>query len=1210
MAGKKYILSANQEPHDTSLRIKPPLAKYNYPLQIGMKYLELLNLGGDLKKLGGNIEIGKDKESRVFIGQDGYYYCLYHCLDKASTYLLFNKYKCAYILDLYQIGQKYLDILTNPKLKLESKISQRTGTPIIPKLEFEIHQEAVNMSNKWFEEAYEKGAISPDKSYKIFISYSQFLLQGLLEARNQQKIMKICQKWKKRSKKEDDEYYYYLMGQIYLKFAERGDYTREDRTEFLRQANQYFKEIKEIEKINPDGFFSIGNHFLAVVSTSWLGTHQALIYANKWFKKALRNQKMTPQQCYQLAKEIFFINKGGKNLLRGKGEAETRKIALAYAMQWYERSYKGGYIDAKKGYKLGRSCLDQIISSGDFNREYPLDMLEWSEKWFERGRGAGRLDDIAHKYLEIVTRGWNIPLQIAMEALRLSDKWFEKAHLEEGFGLITGMSMSEVKFWRAYHMAKKNKLNNIKLREAILEAENKGIAKIMAYRILELSFSTGTTKEQHLIILEEAKSLLKDKIEMSASQLLELASTVGITKEQRLMFLEEAKSLLGESESLSVQIRTDFLEIVLNYLGIAQMEWISHEEGEEAFFQAKKYLETTNSVTSKTAKKIVNSLLKIMQKQWISPAVGKEAFQLSQFYMAKGVIENYYKEEWKCYELLQKYLDIVMMDWVTLEVGKEILFTAEGHLKKINKRDSEQAYSIAQRYLRIARREWVDVETGRNALMNASHFLSCLTKLRTWQAKEIGSSFNLIRNCAWLTPMIRKEVHENGVFWLKKSHENRNKEAAYQLGLLYLNLDMSEAFKFFNLQIRYKFSSLQVAAAYQLGRLCALAYPNTKLATYWFSKAEKWKKEGSEKEKFGEELIRTWLEKAEEEIEYAYVLRLLYKVRHTEPSESLEKKLSNKVLKKAKNYEKGLLHGHLPRPFNIHQPYSCVVIGGGLSGVLSALQLSRLKDKNDNPLFKVTLLERQPYLMSEASAVPARLHLGGEYPLDRTTALDCLYSSLLFWQMIPHGYTNIPAVSYLVHGKTDQQASLQQPNTVQLGTINKEYTAIQRKYEECYYFLTSDPSLVNNPFFGPPNRLFRSLESSELPSKGFCGGIITHERGINPAILGAYLEEELRKAGVEVNCSQPVTKIRSKPYGYKVYVAKDRTYKTSQVINATFDHYLDLDQDAGDTQSHDENLNVFLRGMAAIDISDCEIPKVTFRKGEEKEETAIFWAYG
>ena len=75
------------------------------------------------------------------------------------------------------------------------------------------------------------------------------------------------------------------------------------------------------------------------------------------------------------------------------------------------------------------------------------------------------------------------------------------------------------------------------------------------------------------------------------------------------------------------------------------------------------------------------------------------------------------------------------------------------------------------------------------------------------------------------------------------------------------------------------------------------------------------------------------------------------------------------------------------------------IIGGGDTGSFSSLFLASLKRDDGTPFFNVHLFEKDVILKNGASLMYARRHYGGEYPLDRHTAVQCLFSSLIYQQM-------------------------------------------------------------------------------------------------------------------------------------------------------------------------------------------------------------------
>ncbi len=312
-----------------------------------------------------------------------------------------------------------------------------------------------------------------------------------------------------------------------------------------------------------------------------------------------------------------------------------------------------------------------------------------------------------------------------------------------------------------------------------------------------------------------------------------------------------------------------------------------------------------------------------------------------------------------------------------------------------------------------------------------------------------------------------------------------------------------------------------------------------------------------------------------------------------------------------------------------YAPMKCVVAGGGEAGILTALLLARLKTKYNRPLFKLTVLEQHPHLFYWASMVAARLHLGFEYPLDDVTALDCLTGAMFFIQMLPQSqiYTPIQAVTYILDRVThDQNTDTEgQSKGLNLKKMEDEYTRnIQRLYQAYYDCLKFADRYKDTPFFGDPRELIRSLTQEEVgkiiqeenkDANTFAGGFVVHERGINPAFLGAYLEEQLKEVNVQIHCSEKVSSVQKKIYGYNVKT-EESNYYADIVINATGDGALELDMSLSDEDhtndgSNNDNfnkyadMNVHLRGIGLIDIRNCEIPRT-----QDNETTAIFGLLG
>ena len=99
--------------------------------------------------------------------------------------------------------------------------------------------------------------------------------------------------------------------------------------------------------------------------------------------------------------------------------------------------------------------------------------------------------------------------------------------------------------------------------------------------------------------------------------------------------------------------------------------------------------------------------------------------------------------------------------------------------------------------------------------------------------------------------------------------------------------------------------------------------------------------------------------------------------------------------------------------------FDITVIGGGYTGVFTCLLLSKLR-KSDGRALKICLVEKDAHLMNGSSIMPARLHLGGEYPKDPITASQCLLASILFRQMLPTDevFTDRMYTDFLIAGSS------------------------------------------------------------------------------------------------------------------------------------------------------------------------------------------------
>ena len=262
------------------------------------------------------------------------------------------------------------------------------------------------------------------------------------------------------------------------------------------------------------------------------------------------------------------------------------------------------------------------------------------------------------------------------------------------------------------------------------------------------------------------------------------------------------------------------------------------------------------------------------------------------------------------------------------------------------------------------------------------------------------------------------------------------------------------------------------------------------------------------------------------------------------------------------------------------------VIGGGYTGVISAILLAKLK------IFDVHLFEKDMVFMNGASAAPARLHLGGEYLEDEKTAKHCLFSAILFRQMLPTEsiFTDIQYTKFLT--------AIDSLEDISIKTIQEQYAELQRSYERVFGQLSEIWGTTDEEtglrLFGHPSLL---VEDTEFDPKfsHFAGGIKTKERGLQPIALGKILENLLEENNVQVHLGCTVTKAKydEEKTGYLLSYKGQHSQKlfANYVVSAAWhrNNYLATKVDSG--HASDTSQRVFLRTIGLFDVSQCENPK-------------------
>lgn len=286
------------------------------------------------------------------------------------------------------------------------------------------------------------------------------------------------------------------------------------------------------------------------------------------------------------------------------------------------------------------------------------------------------------------------------------------------------------------------------------------------------------------------------------------------------------------------------------------------------------------------------------------------------------------------------------------------------------------------------------------------------------------------------------------------------------------------------------------------------------------------------------------------------------------------------------------------------------VIGGGYTGVLSSILLASLKKADGStPALRVHLFERDYHLLNGASLIPARLHLGGEYPKDMITAKQCLFSAIIFRQMFPTEsiLTNRKRIDFLL-AKACTEKLRNDANDLTLSELEMHYAKLKAFYKNAFdeLFKTWGDD-TESCLFGSPDDFFSFLKGpedidDERLRHHFTGGISTPERGLQPVALGTILEDLLTKYNVHLHLGHTITRTDFlEKKGYKLHYVFEKERKQGSfdfVINAAWHESPYLDFKAA--QSHpssttvssesfkQQETKVYLRSIALVDVSACE----------------------
>ncbi len=282
---------------------------------------------------------------------------------------------------------------------------------------------------------------------------------------------------------------------------------------------------------------------------------------------------------------------------------------------------------------------------------------------------------------------------------------------------------------------------------------------------------------------------------------------------------------------------------------------------------------------------------------------------------------------------------------------------------------------------------------------------------------------------------------------------------------------------------------------------------------------------------------------------------------------------------------------------------SIAVTGGGYTGVLTSIFLSGLKDKDGVPICNVHLFERNLNLMNGASTLCARRHYGGEYPTDRNTAEQCLFSSFLYQQMFPTEaiLTGRRRNDFLVAKEStttadpDKQLSLDQ--------VHQHYAHLLDLYRTIFAQFASSlgEEEAARQLFGRPEDFVEFLASpedivDERLRSHFAGGVSTRERGFQPFALGVILERLLIQNNVKVHLGCTVENAESvADKGYRLHYSSHgkgtQEFFADYVIGAAWHEnpYLNIVAASRGAYPVQGNLatKVYLRSIGLFDVSGC-----------------------
>jgi hypothetical protein len=206
-----------------------------------------------------------------------------------------------------------------------------------------------------------------------------------------------------------------------------------------------------------------------------------------------------------------------------------------------------------------------------------------------------------------------------------------------------------------------------------------------------------------------------------------------------------------------------------------------------------------------------------------------------------------------------------------------------------------------------------------------------------------------------------------------------------------------------------------------------------------------------------------------------------------------------------------------------------VVIGAGIAGCLAAITRSRAG-------YDVVVLERERArgtgaypVCTQTSNIVSENHSGAEYPFDPQSARDCLDGRIANARFFPDVIFGGKTYSRIIASQ-----SMMEDGYDIVGQCRANMDVIRAHYgRRC----EEDPV---NAVFGEPSTICREVETVPGVSD-VASAFVTPQRGINPVLVSAAIDWELRLCGVDFREGSSVTTVtRCDDSKYRVeYLAAD-----------------------------------------------------------------------